>query len=174
MLVAKLHGTPTNCKTPKCALVHRVFLVHQRGAAIMSDWIINDILKRSEEAEARKPRINCPTHGNTLICASCRKCLSCIWEEGKASQLRWCLKRRHTFLNLGAPCKYCRGQGGTSAVHTTDESKCSPCWHRDYDAYQKQRAEEARRYVPKYTSLSTLDDDDYLPDYDGEDEDDGV
>ena len=94
----------------------------------MSDWIINDILKRSEEAEARKPRINCPTHGNTLICASCRKCLSCIWEEGKASQLRWCLKRRHTFLNLGAPCKYCRGQGGTSAVHTTDESKCSPCW----------------------------------------------
>lgn len=62
----------------------------------MSDWIINDILKRSEEAEARKPRINCPTHGNTLICASCRKCLSCIWEEGKASQLRWCLKRRRT------------------------------------------------------------------------------
>jgi hypothetical protein len=96
---------------------------------------IDDLLRRTKELEERKPRSNCPRHGYTLICASCRKCLSCIWDEGKARQLEWCLKERHTFLNLWAPCKFCRGQGGTGATHTWEESKCNPCWKADHDEY---------------------------------------
>jgi hypothetical protein len=135
---------------------------------------IDDLLRRTKELEERKPRINCPTHGYTLICAKCRKCLSCIWDDGKAWQLEWCLKERHTFLNLWAPCKFCRGQGGTGATHTWEESKCNPCWRVDYDAYHKRqreearRKEEARKYAPYITS-PPLEDDDYYPDYEGED-----
>jgi hypothetical protein len=47
--------------------------------------IINEIIAADEQRERLKPRIDCPRHGNILIRATCRKCLSCIVDEKRVA-----------------------------------------------------------------------------------------
>jgi hypothetical protein len=81
-----------------------------------------------EDEERKKPRVNCPKHGEQLVCAVCRKCINCITEEQQADNLAYCRKERHTFLNLSAPCKYCRYERGGGISHSHSRTICGNCF----------------------------------------------
>jgi hypothetical protein len=98
--------------------------------------ILDSILENNKYRESQKPRIDCPKHGNTLICARCRKCLSCIIDERREWYVQFCKEQRHTFFNLFAPCEFCAKHGDNN-MHTSSDSHCSPCWEKNQKEWQE-------------------------------------
>jgi hypothetical protein len=82
------------------------------------------ILDRYAEQERQKPRIACPKHGTQLACDMCGKCIECDRANTKAENLAHCKRERHTFLNLSAPCNWCRTERGYGIMVTHNRSVC--------------------------------------------------
>src|ERR1044072_3942268 len=152
--------------------------VPMSGPYRSGDPTMYDIFRRDYESEQRKPRIDCPRHGRVLICAGCRKCLSCIEDDYVAknskSYLEYCREKRHTFLNLGAPCSWCRQQSKSkpSQYHSPEQSECEKCWEKAQKEYEERMIEKARDNLYSSSSDSSscpsLSDDEYYY-YDDED-----
>jgi len=89
--------------------------------------LMNPILDYFEKEASERPRINCPRHGDQLICSKCRKCLRCYKEEEAAENVAHCKKESHTFLNLSAPCYFCRRRGFPNHI-TNSYCLCGSCY----------------------------------------------
>jgi hypothetical protein len=111
---------------------------------------------------------NCP-HKNPPTCRLCLECIPCRNEqkvrEKQQSWLEWCKRERHTFMNLSAPCNSCRELIKNCKDPYPLSNCCDICWK------PRSKMSELDRVLtsgPVYSSSSNSDDD-YYPDYEGED-----
>jgi len=99
--------------------------------------VMEPIFDYFDKERGKRPRTNCRTHGDQLVCGKCGICLRCSVDKQLAENLERCIEERHTFLNLFAPCKIC--QKVTFGYLETDSyCRCGSCnFHESLEAARR-------------------------------------